>query len=139
MMIWWAITTGRRIIALPSTSLHRMLATNVSSISNRTRPLMSPKKTWRPYMRTTIVAVVCNLWHTTAEEGDNISKHLSTLKKYWEHLNLVEDSSFEISEVQFKITIISSLLPSWGTFTSPYASVHKGDSTDLKLLVTSRN
>ena len=60
----------------------------------------------------TVVAVICNLWHTTAEEGDDISEHLTTLKKYWECLNLVEDSSFKISEVQFKITIISSLPPS---------------------------
>ena len=86
----------------------------------------------------TVVAVIHNLWHTTAKEEDDISEDLITLMKYWKHLNLVEDSSFKISEIQFKITIISSLPPSWDTFTSPYESVHKGDSTDPKLLVTSQ-
>ena len=35
----------------------------------------------------TAVAIIQNLWHTTAEEEDNISEHLNTLKKYWEHLH----------------------------------------------------
>ena len=36
----------------------------------------------------TAVAIIHNLWHTTADE--DISEHLTTLKKYWEHLNLVD-------------------------------------------------
>ena len=82
----------------------------------------------------TAVAIIWNLWHTTAEE-DNISEHLNTLKKYWEHLNLVNDESFKIPEVQFKIAIISSLPPSWDNFTQPYISIRKGDSGDPKLVL----
>ena len=86
----------------------------------------------------TAVAIIQNLWHTTAEEEDNISEHLNTLKKYWEHLNLDNDESFQILEVQFKIAIISSLPPSWDNFTQPYISIRKGDSGDPKLMATSQ-
>ncbi|KAF8226195.1 hypothetical protein L208DRAFT_1190720, partial [Tricholoma matsutake] len=61
----------------------------------------------------TAVAIIRNLWHTTAEEDDNISEHLTTLKKYWERLNLVDNNNFRIPEVQFKIAIVSSLPLSW--------------------------
>jgi hypothetical protein len=86
----------------------------------------------------TAVAIIRNLWHTTAEEDDDINEHLTTLKKYWERLNLVDDENFKIQEVQFKIAIVSSLPPSWDNFTRPYISIRKGDSTDLKLMATSQ-
>src|SRR6202522_3433372 len=86
----------------------------------------------------TAVAVIRNLWHTTAKEGDNISKHLTTLKKYWEHLNLVDDSNFKISEVQFKIAIISTLPTSWDNFMRPYISIQKGNNSDPKIHATSQ-
>jgi len=66
------------------------------------------------------------------------SNHLTTLKKYWEHLNLVDDNNFKIPEVQFKITIISSLLPSWDNFMRPYISIQKGDNADPKVHATSQ-
>ena len=75
----------------------------------------------------TAIAIIHNLWHTTAKEDDNISKHLTTLKKYWEQLNLVDDNNFKIPKVRFKIAIISSLPPSWDNFTCPYISIQKGD------------
>ena len=53
----------------------------------------------------TAVAIIRNLWHTIAEEDDDVSEHLNTLKKYWERLNLVDDDNFKIPEVQFKIAI----------------------------------
>jgi hypothetical protein len=86
----------------------------------------------------TAVAIIRNLWHTTAEEDDDINEHLTTLKKYWERLNLVDDDNFKIPEVQFKIAIVSSLPPSWDNFTRPYISIRKGDSTDPKLMATSQ-
>ena len=64
----------------------------------------------------TAIAIIWNLWHTTAEEEDDIGEHLTTLKKYWEHLNLVNDINFWIPKVQFKIAIISSLPTSWDNF-----------------------
>src|SRR6266567_5157870 len=86
----------------------------------------------------TAIAVIQNLWHTIAEEDDDISDHLTTLKKYWERLNLVDDDNFKIPEVQFKIAIISSLLPSWDNFTRPYISIQKGDNSDPKIHATSQ-
>ena len=86
----------------------------------------------------TAVAIIQNLWHTTAEEDDDISEHLTTLKKYWECLNLVDDNNFKIPEVQFKIAIVSSLSPSWDNFTQPYISIRKEDSSDPKLMATSQ-
>ena len=86
----------------------------------------------------TAVAVIRNLWHTTAEEGDDISEHLTTLKKYWERLNLVDDINFRIPEVQFKIAIMSSLPTSWDSFTRPYISIQKGDNSDPKVHATSQ-
>jgi len=86
----------------------------------------------------TAVAIIRNLWHTTAEEEDDISDHLTTLKKYWERLNLVDDNNFKIPEVQFKIAIISSLPPSWDNFTRPYISIQKGDNIDPKVHATSQ-
>ena len=74
----------------------------------------------------------------TAKEDDNISKHLTTLKKYWEHLNLVDDSNFKIPEVQFKIAIISSLPPSWDNFIWPYISIQKGNNADPEIHATSQ-
>jgi len=84
----------------------------------------------------TAVAIIWNLWHTMAKDDDNISGHLTTLKKYWEHLNLVDN--FKIPEVQFKITIISSLPPSWDNFMQPYISIQKGDNADPKAHTTSQ-
>ena len=86
----------------------------------------------------TAVAIIRNLWHTIAEEDDDVSEHLNTMKKYWERLNLVDDVNFKIPEVQFKIAIVSSLPPSWDNFVRPYISIRKGDSTDPKLMATSQ-
>jgi len=86
----------------------------------------------------TAVAIIHNLWHTIAEEEDDINEHLTNLKKYWERLNLVDDDNFKIPEVQFKITIISSLPPSWDSFTRPYISIGKTDNFDPKLKATSQ-
>ena len=86
----------------------------------------------------TAIAIIRNLWHTTAEEEDDIGEHLTTLKKYWEHLNLVNDINFRIPEVQFKIAIISSLPTSWDNFTWLYISIQKGDNSDPKIHATSQ-
>ena len=86
----------------------------------------------------TAIAIIQNLWHTTAEEDEDINEHLTNLKKYWERFNLVDDDNFKIPEVQFKIAIISSLPPSWDNFTQPYISIQKGDTADPKVHATSQ-
>lgn len=142
MKIWSAMTTGRRMTTTPNILSFRTLATNLSYIFQHG---FTSHVAWKNLeaiyedkSQETAIMIIQNLWHTTAKEGDDISEHLTTLKKYWEHLNLVNDNSFKILEVQFKITIISSLPMSWDTFTQPYASIGKGDYTDLKLHITSQ-
>lgn len=44
------------------------------------------------------VTVIQNPWHTTAEEDDDKISNCTTLKKYWEWFNLV-DNNFKIPEV----------------------------------------
>jgi len=85
----------------------------------------------------TAVAVIRNLWHTTSKEGDDISKHLTTLKSTGSILTW-SMTVISRSEVQFKIVIISSLPPSWDSFTQPYISVQKGDTADPKTNATSQ-
>ncbi len=68
----------------------------------------------------TTISYMRNLFHTTADEGDNISDHLNKLKQYWEKLNLLGDGDFKISDLLFKIIISSSLPPSWDTYTESY-------------------
>ena len=51
---------------------------------------------------------------------------------------MVDDSSFKIPEAQFKIAIVSSLPPSWDSFTQPYISIYKGDHIDPKIQATSQ-
>lgn len=87
----------------------------------------------------TAIAIIHNIWHTVAKEGDNIDEHLTALKKYWERLNLVDDINFKIPEMQFKMTITSSLPDSWDPFTRPYINLlDKGDNVDPKLKVSSQ-
>ena len=135
------MTTGRKTTTMPNILSPRMWAMNLLSIYNSSTSYISWKNLEAIYEdknQETANAIIWNLWHTTAEEDDDISEHLTTLKKYWEHLNLVNDESFKILEVQFKITIVSSLPQSWDNFTWPYTSIRKGDSGDPKLMVTSQ-
>jgi len=68
----------------------------------------------------TTISYMRNLFHTTTEEGDDISDHLNKLKQYWEKLNLLGDNNFKISDLLFKIIISSLLPPSWNAFTKMY-------------------
>jgi hypothetical protein len=45
----------------------------------------------------TIVSMIHNLFHTSADNNTNISEHLNKLKQYWEHINLLNDKDFKIS------------------------------------------
>ena len=46
----------------------------------------------------TTIGIICNLYCTSAEEGNNISDHLNKLKRYWERINLIANSDFKISD-----------------------------------------
>ena len=84
----------------------------------------------------TAVAIIRNLWHTIADEEDDISEHLTNLKKYWERLNLVDDPDFKIPETQFKIAIVSSLPESWDNFTRPYISMSTNKENGATAITT---
>ena len=60
----------------------------------------------------TIIAIICNLFHTVAKDNTNISEHLGRLKTYWERINLIGDNK-KITDLLFKIIISSSLPASW--------------------------
>ncbi|KAF8237243.1 hypothetical protein L208DRAFT_1157355, partial [Tricholoma matsutake] len=64
----------------------------------------------------TIVTIIRNLFHKSADKMTNITDHLNQLKGYWERINAMGNDNFRISDPLFKV-IISSLLPfSWDTF-----------------------
>ena len=87
----------------------------------------------------TTIGIIQNLYHTSAEEGDNISDHLNKLKRYWEQINLMADDDFRVSDNQFKVLISSSLPPTWDTFTEGYVGCHRDvPETDQKKLMSSQ-
>ena len=87
----------------------------------------------------TIIAIIRNLFHTTAEEDANISNHLNKLKTYWEHINAMDNEDFKISDPLFKVVISSSLPLSWDAFTELYVGGRKGVvETDQKKLMKSQ-
>ena len=59
-----------------------------------------------------VITWICTLFKCTAEEGDNILEHLNNLKVTWEHINALSAEDFIISDLFFKIIILSSLPPS---------------------------
>lgn len=66
------------------------------------------------------IAVICNLYRTSAEDGNNITDHLNKLKWYWECINLMANNDFKILDNQFKVLISSSLPSAWDTFIEAY-------------------
>jgi hypothetical protein len=60
------------------------------------------------------------LFRKCASEGDEVVDHLTQLKSKCECLNVLEDTDFRITDIQFKTLIASSLPQSWDTFTEPY-------------------
>lgn len=70
----------------------------------------------------TMIAVICNLLHTIAEEHMDINKHLNKLLGYWECIALIDDEDFQISDAMFKVIISLSLPRSWDNFTESYVA-----------------
>ena len=87
----------------------------------------------------TTIAVIRNLYRTSAEDGDNIADHLNKLKRYWERINLMADEDFKISDNQFKVLISSSLPSAWDIFTEGYVGRRRDiPETDPKKLMSSQ-
>ena len=63
-----------------------------------------------------------SLFHTIADEGDDIVEHSNKLKEAWKKLNMLDNKNFFIPDTQFKALLASSLPPSWDTFTDPYVA-----------------
>jgi hypothetical protein len=60
------------------------------------------------------------IYETKAAEGDDIPKHLDTLKSYRDRLNKFPNSEFHVYDTRFKSIISASLPISWQTFVEPY-------------------
>ncbi len=72
------------------------------------------------------VAIQRALLSMHANKTDDITDRLTQLKKQWEHLNILDDDDFHITDKQFKTIIASSLPNTWDVFTEPYIGGHKG-------------
>ena len=85
------------------------------------------------------MAISRTLYHTGAEEGDDLVEHLNKLKESWEKLNILNNRNFRITDTQFKSLIASSLPQSWDFFTDPYVQ-DRGDtaSKDPKTMIPSQ-
>jgi hypothetical protein len=68
----------------------------------------------------TMIVVIQNLFHTIAEENSNINEHLNKLLHYWEHVVLIDDNDFRISDPLFKVIVLLSLPISWDIFMESY-------------------
>lgn len=68
------------------------------------------------------------LFHTHAEDGDDISEHLNKLLRYREGINLIGNDDDSIPDLLFKGIINASLPPSWDELISPYVV---GESKDI--------
>jgi hypothetical protein len=68
----------------------------------------------------TVNHIQCLLYETTACEGDDLLKHLDTLKSYWDCINKFPNTNFHISDTQFKSIISASLPSSLQMFVEPY-------------------
>jgi len=68
----------------------------------------------------TIINHIRTLFCCTAEEDTDIPCHLNIIKETWEQINVLGSEHFQISNLFFKIIIMSSLPPSWDLFTKSY-------------------
>ncbi len=56
-----------------------------------------------------------------------------------EHLNVLDNKDFRITDIQFKMIIVLSLPLLWDAFTEPYIGRRQGmTETDLKKLTSSQ-
>ena len=53
---------------------------------------------------------------TKAQSGDDLLKHLDTLKSYRDHINQLPNPDFHVSDTRFKSIISASLPSTWETF-----------------------
>lgn len=83
----------------------------------------------------TMISYFRCLFHTTANDGDDILEHLTKLKLYWDRINL-GDFGIKISEAHFRVIIAKSLPPSWDDFIDPYVQSFVHD--DPKKVVRSQ-
>jgi hypothetical protein len=68
----------------------------------------------------TVNYIQCLLYETKAHEGEDLLKHLDTLKSYHDCINKFPNANFHVSDMQFKSIILVSLPSTWQTFVEPY-------------------
>ena len=70
----------------------------------------------------TMIMMICNLLHTIADENTDINNHLNKLLGFWEHVMLVDNEDFHISDLIFKVIISSSLPQLYNHFSKSYVT-----------------
>ncbi|KAJ3558592.1 hypothetical protein NP233_g11481 [Leucocoprinus birnbaumii] len=79
-----------------------------------------------------------DLFHTQADDEDDIKEHLKSLKESWEKLNMIGDPSFKMNDIIFKNMIAASLPRSWDSFTDQYLSSGRISESDPKRKISSQ-
>ena len=57
------------------------------------------------------ISIQQNLLSQCATNDDDLIEHLTKLKRDWEHLNILDNEDFHITDIQFKTIVAASLPP----------------------------
>jgi hypothetical protein len=71
----------------------------------------------------TVNHIQCLLYEMKAHEGEDLLKHLDTLKSYHNCINKFPNADFHVSDIQFKSIISVSLPSTWQTFIDMLSSM----------------
>ena len=135
---YWAYNDSRaQFIIVNNISSSEMV--NTTQCSTTHKMWLSLEAVHEEKSHHTIVMNIHNLLHTSADENTNISDHLTTLKTYWERINLISNDDFKLPDMYFKVIISLSLPASWDTFTETFVGGQKGqEEKDPRKLLSSQ-
>ena len=86
----------------------------------------------------TITSWLKSLFQTVAEEGPDISKHISKLLNWYEQIKVTDNPEIQITDTLFQLIITNSLPASWNFFTKAYVHCHTGiPEIDYKMHIPS--
>jgi len=108
--IWDANDVYAQILITNNITKDQMVhATRLNTAFEIWKSLVAIHKTKDYQMAITIQRA---LFWKCVSDGNDVIEHLMQLKWLWEHLNVLDDSDFRITDIQFKTIIASSLPPS---------------------------
>jgi len=86
-----------------------------------------------------LVVYIQNFYGHAAEEGDDIIKHLNKMKEGHEHINIMGNPWFYISDITFKLLICQSLPSTWDNFTNAYIRSQTFNEEDPRISISSQH